>query len=392
MEIDFDKQINRYNSNSVKYDLWKENNKPEGIIPLWVADMDFSMADCVKDALTNILERGILGYTVPGEGYYTAVQNWYRNRFGWNTKKEWILTMPGVVTAIAFCIRCYTKEGDSILIQQPVYHLFRNMIETNNRKVVDNTLIKIDGQYKMNLEDFEEKVVKEQVKMYILCSPQNPVGRVWTKEELKAVGEICLRHNVLVVSDEIHGDFVYPGHRHHVFADVLPELIERTIICTAPSKSFNLAGMQTSNIFIPNTQLRERMKLELDRTHIGGVGIMGYAACEAAYTQGEDWLNQILIYIRGNYQYIREYLKKNIPEVTIGDLEGTYLGWMDFSKLGLTEEELDELCVEKSKIWFDEGRMFGKAGEGYERINLACPRSVLQQAMKQLKEALYGTV
>lgn len=388
MESNFDEIINRYKTNSVKYDLIANYQKPQDVLPMWVADMDFKVPQCVEDAVRKVVDHGIYGYSTCPDSYYEAVIHWFKEYFHTIIERNWIVTTPGIVNGVGLAIRAFTKEEDAILIQRPVYYPFSNLIEKNNRKLVNNPLINNQGYYEMDYQDMEKKIIEYQVKMFILCSPHNPIGRVWKKEELTKATEICKKHNVIIVSDEIHCDFVFPGHQHHMLIQVAPEMKDQIITCTAPSKTFNLAGMQTSNIIISNPIRRQKFVDEVEKVAVGMVGPMGMAACEAAYRGGREWLNQLLSYLEGNREYIREFLKAEIPEIKMSELEGTYLIWFNFSELGLSNEDLEDLVVNKMKIWFDAGTMFGEEGSGYERMNIACPRSVLEKAMNQIKDEI----
>ena len=387
MPVDFDTVPNRRGTNCFKYDFAREMGMPEDVLPLWVADMDFQTAPAVLERLHALAEHGIFGYTGVKDAYFSAVHNWYAQRFGWETQRSWLVTTPGVVFAIA--IRAFTQKGDAILIQQPVYYPFANKVTENDRQLVVNPLVLKNGRYEMDFADMERKIVDYHVKMLLLCSPHNPVGRVWTKEELLRVGEICQKHGVLVVSDEIHADFTYAGHTHRVFASVKSEFADFTITCTAPSKTFNLAGLQNSNIFIPNRQLRHAYKKELSACGCGGTNCMGMAACQAAYEAGADWLEQLKQYLAGNLAYIRQFLRKKLPEIALIEPEGTYLVWLDLRKLGLTEQQQRQLIVQDAKLWLDTGTLFGQGGEGFERINIACPRTTIEQAMQRLEHAVH---
>lgn len=391
MPVDFDTVPNRRGTNCFKYDFAREMGMPEDVLPLWVADMDFPTAPAVLERLHALAEHGIFGYTGVKDAYFSAVHNWYAQRFGWETQRSWLVTTPGVVFAIAIAIRAFTQKGDAILIQQPVYYPFANKVTENDRQLVVNPLVLKNGRYEMDFADMERKIVDYHVKMLLLCSPHNPVGRVWTKEELLRVGEICQKHGVLVVSDEIHADFTYAGHTHRVFASVKSEFADFTITCTAPSKTFNLAGLQNSNIFIPNRQLRHAYKKELSACGCGGTNCMGMAACQAAYEAGADWLEQLKQYLAGNLAYIRQFLREKLPEITLIEPEGTYLVWLDLRKLGLTEQQQRQLIVQDAKLWLDTGTLFGQGGEGFERINIACPRTTTQQAMQRLEHAVHKT-
>ena len=386
MPVDFDTVPNRRGTNCFKYDF-----APEDVLPLWVADMDFPTAPAVLERLHALAEHGIFGYTGVKDAYFSAVHNWYAQRFGWETQRSWLVTTPGVVFAIAIAIRAFTQKGDAILIQQPVYYPFANKVTENDRQLVVNPLVLKNGRYEMDFADMERKIVDYHVKMLLLCSPHNPVGRVWTKEELLRVGEICQKHGVLVVSDEIHADFTYAGHTHRVFASVKSEFADFTITCTAPSKTFNLAGLQNSNIFIPNRQLRHAYKKELSACGCGGTNCMGMAACQAAYEAGADWLEQLKQYLAGNLAYIRQFLREKLPDIALIEPEGTYLVWLDLRKLGLTEQQQRQLIVQDAKLWLDTGTLFGQGGEGFERINIACPRTTIEQAMQRLEHAVHKT-
>lgn len=391
MPVDFDTVPNRRGTNCFKYDFAREMGMPEDVLPLWVADMDFPTAPAVLERLHALTEHGIFGYTGVKDAYFSAVHNWYAQRFGWETQRSWLVTTPGVVFAIAIAIRAFTQKGDAILIQQPVYYPFANKVTENDRQLVVNPLVLKNGRYEMDFADMERKIVDYHLKMLLLCSPHNPVGRVWTKEELLRVGEICQKHGVLVVSDEIHADFTYAGHTHRVFASVKSEFADFTITCTAPSKTFNLAGLQNSNIFIPNRQLRHAYKKELSACGCGGTNCMGMAACQAAYEAGADWLEQLKQYLAGNLAYIRQFLREKLPDIALIEPEGTYLVWLDLRKLGLTEQQQRQLIVQDAKLWLDTGTLFGQGGEGFERINIACPRTTIEQAMQRLEHAVHKT-
>ena len=391
MPVDFDTVPNRRGTNCFKYDFAREMGMPEDVLPLWVADMDFPTAPAVLERLHALAEHGIFGYTGVKDAYFSAVHNWYAQRFGWETQRSWLVTTPGVVFAIAIAIRAFTQKGDAILIQQPVYYPFANKVTENDRQLVVNPLVLKNGRYEMDFADMERKIVDYHVKMLLLCSPHNPVGRVWTKEELLRVGEICQKHGVLVVSDEIHADFTYAGHTHRVFASLKSEFADFTITCTAPSKTFNLAGLQNSNIFIPNRQLRHAYKKELSACGCGGTNCMGMAACQAAYEAGADWLEQLKQYLAGNLAYIRQVLREKLPDIALIEPDGTYLVWLDLRKLGLTEQQQRQLIVQDAKLWLDTGTLFGQGGEGFERINIACPRTTIEQAMQRLEHAVHKT-
>ncbi len=388
MSSQFDEIVERRGTNSLKYDFAAERGKPNDVLPFWVADMDFRVCPPVIQALTKSAEHGIFGYSECKEGYFEALQNWYSKYFSWDIQSEWLVKTPGVVFAICSAIRALTKEGDAVLIQQPVYYPFSESILSNKRKLVNCPLIYADGKYSINFQDLEEKIVRNKVKLFLLCSPHNPVGRVWTKEELTRVGDICVRHSVLVVSDEIHADFTYPGYRHSVFASLKQEYGERTITCTAPSKTFNLAGLQISNILIPNRGIRNQFQQELVRTGYSQLNTAGLVACQAAYEGGRPWLEELKRYLTGNLDFVRSFLNERLPEVRLVEPQGTYLLWLDFRSLGLSADRLEDLVTNQSKLWLDRGELFGEEGAGFERINIACPRASLEAALLRLERAV----
>lgn len=392
MKYNFDEIIDRTGTDCLKYDFAAESGMPEDILPLWVADMDFRTAPCITQRIQKDVEFGIFGYTDSKDDYFHALANWYETYFDWKIEKSWLVKTPGVVFALATAVSAFTKEGEGVMLQQPVYYPFSGVIRDTHRKIVNSGLILKDGRYEMDFADFEEKIVRENVRLFLLCSPHNPVGRVWKKEELQRIGEICLKYDVKIVSDEIHSDFVYPGHKHHILLTVDERLKEISIICTAPSKTFNLAGLQVSNIFIPDPKLRQAFTQQIALTGYSQVNMLGLHACQAAYEGGREWLEQLKIYLRENLDFAREYLEKNLPQIKLIEPEGTYLIWLDCRALGLPEEKLEELIVHKAKLWLDSGAIFGKAGEGFERINIACPRATLEKALKRLKEAIDETV
>ena len=388
--MNFDEIIDRKNTDSIKYDLAARRGMPEGILPMWVADMDFRAPDCVLDALAERCQHGIFGYSESTERYFSAVATWMRDSHGWEVRPEWLVKTPGVVFAVATAVRALTREGDGVLIQQPVYYPFEQVVRENGRRLAVSELVYENGRYAVDFEDFERKIVSENVRLFILCAPHNPVGRVWTAGELIRLGDICLRHGVLVVSDEIHADFVFPGYKHIVFSALKPEFEKITVTCTAPSKTFNLAGLLVSNIFIPNESLRGAFRQALGRVGYHQTNVMGLIACRAAYEGGRPWLEALKSYLTENLAYVRDYIQEKLPEIRLVEPEGTYLAWLDFKSLGLTVEALEELMVKKAGLWLDGGTMFGAGGAGFQRINIACPRSILSEAMERLYKAMRG--
>lgn len=390
MNFDFDKPIDRTGTDSLKHDFFTERAMPCDTLPMWVADMDFAVPPAVIQALTTRCEHGVFGYTDAKEDYYRVLQHWFSRRYSWDIQPAWVVKTPGVVYAICTAVRAFTLPGDAVLIQQPVYYPFASAVKNNNRKLIVSTLRYDNGSYQMDFADLEDKIIQNNVRLFILCNPHNPVGRVWTKEELTRIGDICLRHNVLVLSDEIHADFIHAGHSHTVFASISPAFADNTVTCTSPSKTFNLAGLQISNILISNESLLRRFKQEIHRTGYDEPNIMGIVACKAAYEHGEEWLDALLVYLADNVALVRDFVRDRLPKISLVEPEGTYLVWLDFSRLGLSDDALNELIIHKAKLWLDAGTMFGAGGSGFQRINLACPRSVVQEALLRIEKAVDG--
>ena len=395
--IEFDTVIDRKDTNCLKYDFSKERGYPEQILPLWVADMDFKVSSYITEAICKRVEHGIFGYSEVKKdeesSYFQALQQWMLTRHDWKVERDWLIKTPGVVFAMAMAVQAFTKPGDSVMIQNPVYYPFSEVIQDNHRKIVDNTLyIGEDGKYHMDFADFEQKITTYGVRLFLLCNPHNPVGRVWTKEELEIIGAICLKHKVIVVSDEIHEDFVYEGAKHQVFAGISDALRDIAITCTSPSKTFNLAGLQISNIFIANPKLRYKFKKQIDAAGYSQLNALGLTACEAAYRYGGEWYEALLTYLQENIEFTQKYLREHLPHIQMVKPEGTYLIWLDFRKLGLSEEELEDLVVNRAGLWLDRGSIFGTSGAGFERINIACPRATLERALSQLETAVKHVV
>ena len=382
--LDFDTVIDRKGTRSLKYDFAVRRGKPKDVLPLWVADMDFQTSSYITDALEDMVKHGVFGYSESEEHYFGAVQNWMERHYNWHVKESWMTKTPGIVFALAMAVKAYTQENDTVLIQPPVYYPFKEVVEDNHRRLVNNTLVLGgDGTYTIDYEDFEKKIIEENVKLFILCNPHNPVGRVWTREELERLGDICLKHGVFVVSDEIHADFVFE-RKHTVFSEVKEAYRDISMICTSPSKTFNIAGLQISNIFISNPEKATAFRRQVAAAGYSQVGLPGLVACEAAYRHGDEWLEGVLAYIKANAEFTRAYLQEHLPRVKMTKLEGTYLVWLDFRDYGLTDKELDEKILNQAGLWLDSGAVFGKCGEGFQRINIACPRKTLQQALDRL--------
>lgn len=388
MSYDFNSITDRKNTNSLKYDFAVERGKPEDILPLWVADMDFRAPDEVLAAIHQSVSHGIFGYSEVKTDYFEVIHDWFYRHHHWDTKEDWLIKTPGVVYAIALAIKAFSKEGEGVMIQQPVYYPFEETIVLNNRKLIVNYLVYQEGKYYIDFEDFEKQILGNDVRLFLLCNPQNPVGRVWTPEELTRIGDICIKHNVLVVSDEIHCDFTFPGYTHTVFAGINESFANNTITCTSPSKTFNLAGLQISNIFIKNERIRHKFLTELYMSGYSQLNTLGLVGCKAAYQYGELWLKELKNYLYENLCFIREYLKENLPEIKLIEPEGTYLIWLDFTALSLSTNQMKDLIIHKARLWLDAGQIFGKNGAGFERINIACPRETLKKAMVQLNNAI----
>lgn len=381
----------RYGIGSKKWDEIKEYNPDttDNIVPFSVADMEFMTAPEIREGLKSFIDNNILGYSNPWPEYLNAVKGWMKKRHNWDIDTSWICNTHGVVDAFYVAIKAFTKETEGVMLMTPVYYPMYNAIKNNNRVLVENKLVKEGSTYKIDFEDFEKKASDKNTKIFILCSPHNPVGRVWTEEELRRIADICIKNDVLIVSDEIHFDFVSPGYKHTVFATLSEKVADNCLTLTAPSKTFNLAGLQTSNIIIKNPKLMERFVQELKTTAVNPkCNILGYEACRIAYTECEEWLEEVSKVIIKNRDIIKDFIAREIPEIEIIDLEGTYLLWMDFNKLGINHLELEKLMKKTAGIFFDEGYVFGEEGIGFERWNLACPTQCIEDALIRLKKAL----
>lgn len=381
--MNFDEEINRYKSNSLKYDFKKDKNKPDDVLPMWVADMDFKCCDEILNDMHRKINHGIFGYSKNDENYFNAIKNWYSTNFNTELKQEWLITTPGVVFALATAVKTITNENDYVLINNPVYYPFTEVVEDNKRKIISSNLILIDNHYEIDFNDFENKIKQYKIKLFLLCSPHNPVGRVWTENELDKIIEICKRYNVFIVSDEIHSDFVWKGN--HICLLKYENYQNNIILCTAPTKTFNLAGLQVSNIFIPNAEVRQKFQLELWNTGYSLINIMGLVACQSAYEKGQKWLDELRDYLLENINYVDTFLKENLPKIKLIYPEGTYLLWLDFNGANLSDDKIEELMLNEAKLWLDNGKMFGETGKGFQRLNIAVPRRKLKYALENLK-------
>ncbi len=383
-KYDFDKIYDRRNTDSIKWDFGMQRMGRDDLLPLWVADMDFKLPDEVIADIVKRAEHGIFGYTDPGEGYYGPVKSWFGKRHNVTIQSDWITVVPGVVYSIALAVRAFTEAGDAVLIQQPVYYPFSRTVEVNHRKVVNSQLIYNNGRYEIDFEDFEKKIEDNQVRLFLLCSPHNPVGRVWSREELKRMADICKAHDVYIFADEIHSDFIYKGHEHVSFLSLGEEYYDRLIVGTSPSKTFNLAGMQVANIITPDAEVKKKFRYENESVGYSQPNVLGMVACRSVYEKGEQWLDELLDYLQGNLDYVREFLKEKLPKVKLVEPEGTYLIWLDFSEVTQDHKELEDIIVNKAKLWLDPGVIFGRESALFERVNIACPRQTLKEAMEHL--------
>ena len=384
----FDQIIDRHNTKSLKFDFAVKRGRPADINPFWVADMDFPIADGIKEVLHKAVDHGIFGYTETEESYFQAISSWLSDRLGWTPQEEWLIKTPGVVFALAMAVQAFTQPGDGVLIMQPVYYPFSEVIEDNGRHIVNVPMVRGPESYAIDFQGLEDAMAKGTIKLFLLCSPANPVGRVWTQEELRQLGDLCNRYGVLVVADEIHADFVWGDHKHHVYPSLGPDYANNCILCTAPSKTFNIAGLQISNIFIPNPDIRARFKSAVTAAGYSQANAMGIFACQAAYQTGAQWLDEVKAYIWDNILYTKAYLEEHLPQLKMYVPQGTYLVWIDCSALPMTAEEREQWLWHDAKLWLDSGAIFGPDGKDFERINVACPRSVLHGGLEQLRRAV----
>jgi cystathionine beta-lyase len=387
MDWNFDETPPREGTNSIKYDLRKETFGNPGIIPLWVADMDFCTPPFIIDPLRKRLEHEILGYSFRPSQYFTSIIEWQARRHNWNIEKDWITFTPGIVPALNMCTLAFTSPGEHIVVQPPVYFPFFSAVEAHGRKLAFNNLSEYNGEWEMNFEDLEN-IALTRPRMIIISNPHNPVGRAWSAEELSILAEKCLRNNILILSDEIHCDLLMPDYKHTPVATLSPAIADITITCIAPSKTFNLAGLSTSSVIISNPSLRKTFASMVEKLHITGGNIFGAEASVAAYTHGDKWLDELVAYISSNASVISEYCRINIPEIIPARLEATYLLWLDCRKFGMTGRELQEFFINRAGVGMNEGSTFGPGGEGFMRMNIACPKKTLIKALEQIEAAV----
>lgn len=378
MKYDFDKTIDRRATNSYKWD-----SAPEGVLPMWVADMDFRTAPAIIDALQKRVAHGIFGYTRVPDAYYDAVTSWFSRRHGWDIDREWIIYTSGVVPAVSAVIKALTVPGDKVIVQTPVYNCFFSSIRNNGCEIVSNPLRRTTDTYEMDFDALERCAADPRAKVMLLCNPHNPAGRVWTPDELTRLGNICLRNGVTVVSDEIHCELVYQGFKYTPFASLSDAFLHRSVTCVSPSKAFNIAGLQIANIVAFDNDLRSRIDKAININEVCDVNPFGVAATIAAYNEGEEWLNQLVDYLHGNYEAMAEFCRRELPEFPITRLEGTYLVWMDCSSLGMPSDALEHALLDDARLWLNAGTMYGAEGEGYMRWNIACPRSVMLDGLNR---------
>ncbi|WP_278701213.1 MalY/PatB family protein [Phocaeicola sartorii] len=379
MKYDFDEQISRRGTDSYKWD----NAENENVLPMWVADMDFRTAPVIVDALHRRVEHGIFGYTRVPDSYYETVIDWFVHRHGWKMDREWIIYTSGVVPAVSAIIKALTVPGDKVLVQTPVYNCFFSSIRNNGCEMVSSPLVFADHTYTIDYEDLECKAADPKIKVMLLCNPHNPAGRVWKREELVHIGEICIRHGVTVVSDEIHCELVFPGYCYTPFASISEDFLRHSVTCISPSKAFNIAGLQIANIVCANADRRARIDRAINDNEVCDVNPFGVIATQAAYNEGKEWLDQLIEYLHANYLYMRDFCREHLPEFPVTILEGTYLVWMDCRKLGISSEELERRLVTEARLWLNAGTMYGAEGEGFMRWNIACPRNTLTEGLKR---------
>lgn len=387
MNYDFDKSVKRVGTSSVKWDYLDRIFGNTEVLPLWVADMDFEVPQPVIDAVVKRAQHGIYGYTERPDSFFSSMAGWMKRRHGWDISTEWISVCPGVVPALCFSVLSFSEPGDKVLVQSPVYPPFFAAIENNGRIILNSRLKLEKGRYEIDFEDLDAKL-GSGVKIMLLCSPHNPIGRVWSREELKRIGELCIKHDVVIISDEIHSDLVYSGNVHTPIASISQELAERTVTCIAPSKTFNIAGLSTSASIIPNKALHDRFNNTMKRLGIELSNLFGITALEAAYNFGEEWLDQLLAYLEGNIDFLIGYIETKIPRIKVIKPQGTYLVWLDCRELGMNQAELVDFFTNKALVGINDGTAFRAGGEGFMRLNAACPRSLLKEALERIEEAV----
>jgi len=387
-DYNFDEIIDRKNTCSVKWDRTDAIFQKENLLSMWVADMDFLSPRPIIEAITCRAEHGVFGYIFLSSQYYKAIINWFQRRHDWTLDKSWIYNVPGVLPGISFSVQAFSNPGDKIIVQNPIYTPFYHIIKNNGRKRLLNPLDLSNGHYEMDFKDLNAKARHPRAKLMILCNPHNPTGRVWTRDELTTLGEICLENNILVIADEIHCDLVYPGYKYTPFASISSEFAQNSITCNSPSKTFNLPSLKIANVIIPNSELRSNFNKIRQSHHITEPNCFASFGLEAAYNECEDWLNALILYLKENLEFLKNFVKENFSEVKVIEPEGTYLVWLDFRELGYDSKELTNILFDKAKVALWEGYLFGKGGKGFERINIACPRSILKEGLNRIATAI----
>ncbi len=384
----FDEVIDRSGTQSIKWDLYEKDT-----LPLWVADMDFRAPQPIIDAIVDRTKHGIFGYGYYPSHYYDVLIKWFKRYYKWDIQKEWLVFTPGVLIAINLAIKSFSNPGDNVILQNPVYYPFYGAIKTNGRKVLLNPLKLVNSRYQMDFENLEQITKDSRTRILILCNPHNPVGRLWNKEELTHLGDICIKNDIMIISDEVHCDLVYPGHQHTNFASISTNFAQKSITCTSASKTFNLPGLQLSNIVIPSQKVRQIFSNSLESVFIPEEhgylpNVLSIAALQAAFEECHDWLESLILYLKENLEFLKAFIKEHLPQIKIIEPEGTYLVWLDFRELSMEDQNLETLLLEKAKVVLDGGYKFGQGGEGFQRINIACPRSILENALERIYHAL----
>ncbi len=383
-KYNFDKIVQRENTDCVKYDGRQEIFGRADVLPMWVADMDFEIPDFIQNAVIKRAEHPVYGYSFMSDEYFQAIMDWVKTRHHWNIKREWISYTPGIVPAINFAVMSYTSRGDGIIVQPPVYFPFFEAIKNNKRRQLNNQLIYDDGHYHIDFNDLEEKA--KSAKMILMSHPHNPTGRCWTKEELKTIGDICVRNNIIIISDEIHNDLILPGFKHYPMASLSEEIANITVTCLAPSKTFNIAGLATSSVIISNDDLRKRFRKTLQQLHILKGNLFGTVASTAGYRNGSQWVDALMQYVQGNFDFLTGFLKEELPAVKLTHPEATYLAWLNFKETGLSDKQIKDKLIFEAGLGLSHGAVFGKGGQGFQRMNLATPRSIVEEACHRLKD------
>lgn len=386
-KYDFDTPVDRHGTSCIKYDFGQQRKGRTDLLPMWVADMDFKLPDEILAEFHKRIDHGIFGYTDPDKSYFTALNWWFGTQHGYTVEPEMVTLGCGIVYGLATGVKAFTDPGDAILIQQPVYYPFREVIEDNDRIFINNQLHYEHGRYTIDFDDFEAKIVDNNVRAFILCNPHNPVGRVWKKDELTRMADICLKHNVILMSDEIHCDFVFPGYKFTSMMTLGEKYRQNLVVYTSPSKTFNVAGLQPANIIVPNPVLRAKYRKANAAAGYSQGGVMAQTAVKVVYNMGAEWKKELVDYIYGNVVYFGDYIRRHFPRATFVQPEGTYLMWVDFSGYRLSNEELEHLIVDEANLWLDSGSVFGAETAQFERFNIACPRTTVEQALHQLDAA-----